>query len=188
MVWNSKGTEGEFLLWHNRISLCSARVQVQSLAWQSGLKDTALLRLWLRSQLQLRSDSWPGNSICFRMAKKRYKRYKRYKKMSKSLVAPWTQTPSPRQALSCLSKTAQTTYTFSPALSPFLLLLFKTKSCFPSCFFSFQIHPGNNSRSHWSHHSTDYIKTPRNKLKVLIWQGKFFKVFIFIFLGQSFFF
>jgi len=37
--------------------LCRAKTQVQSLAWNSALKDLALLQLWLRS------DPWPGNSI-----------------------------------------------------------------------------------------------------------------------------
>ena len=33
------------------------------------VKDPALLQLWLRSQLQLRSDPWPGSSICQGAAK-----------------------------------------------------------------------------------------------------------------------
>ena len=33
-------------------------------------KDPALLQLWLRSQLLLGSDPWPGNSICLEAAKK----------------------------------------------------------------------------------------------------------------------
>ena len=36
--------------------LCSTRMQVQSLARHSGLKDPVH-----RLQLQLRSDPWPGN-------------------------------------------------------------------------------------------------------------------------------
>ena len=50
--------------------LCSARKQVWSPVWHSGLKDLALPQLWYRSQLQLRSDPWPRNSICHRVAKK----------------------------------------------------------------------------------------------------------------------
>ena len=34
------------------------------------VKDLALPQLWLRSQLQLRSDPWPGNSICHGAARK----------------------------------------------------------------------------------------------------------------------
>ena len=34
-------------------------------------KDLALPRLWLRSQLPLGSDPWPGNSICRRVATKK---------------------------------------------------------------------------------------------------------------------
>ena len=45
--------------WH----LCSTRMQVQSLAWHSGLKDPALSQLQYRWQLKLRSDPWPGNSM-----------------------------------------------------------------------------------------------------------------------------
>ena len=38
---------------------------VQFLAQHSGLsKDQALLQLWLRLRLQLRSDPWSGNSTC----------------------------------------------------------------------------------------------------------------------------
>ena len=35
------------------------------------VEDMALLQLWLGSQLQLRSDPWPGNSVCRRAAKKK---------------------------------------------------------------------------------------------------------------------
>ena len=35
------------------------------------VKDLALLQLWCRSQLQLRSDPWPRNSMCHGAAKKR---------------------------------------------------------------------------------------------------------------------
>ena len=47
--------------------LGSAGMQVQSLA---------LPQLWHRSQLRLRSDHWPGNSICHGAAKKGKKKKK----------------------------------------------------------------------------------------------------------------
>ena len=50
--------------------LCNTRMQVQSLAWHSGLKDPAFQQLWHRSQLWLGSDPWPGNCICRGVAKK----------------------------------------------------------------------------------------------------------------------
>ena len=46
----------------------------------SGLKDSALSQLERRSQLWLRSDPWPGNSICLRAAKNRKKKEKKKKK------------------------------------------------------------------------------------------------------------
>ena len=61
--------------------LCSSRTQVQSLAQHHGLKDPALLQLWPRSQLWLRSDPWPGNSICHGVVIKE-KKNKRYQKVS----------------------------------------------------------------------------------------------------------
>ena len=54
--------------------LCSARTQIQPPPWHSGLKDPVLLQPWHRSQLQLRSDPWPRNSICHREAKKEKKK------------------------------------------------------------------------------------------------------------------
>ena len=39
----------------------TAQGQVQSLAWHSGLKDPAWQKLWYRSQLQLRFNTWPRN-------------------------------------------------------------------------------------------------------------------------------
>ena len=39
------------------------------------VKNPALLQLWLRAWLWLRSDPWPRNSICCRPAKKEKKRY-----------------------------------------------------------------------------------------------------------------
>ena len=38
------------------------------------VKDLALLHLWFGSQLWLRSDPWPGNSICLGAAKKGIKK------------------------------------------------------------------------------------------------------------------
>ena len=55
--------------------LGNARMQVQSPAWHSGLKDPVLPQLWLKSQLWLRSDPWPRSSICHESAKKK-ERYK----------------------------------------------------------------------------------------------------------------
>ena len=49
--------------------LCSARMQVRSPAWHSGLKDPVLPPLQPRLQLWLRSDPWPGNFICHGEAK-----------------------------------------------------------------------------------------------------------------------
>ena len=53
--------------------LGSAVMQVRSPALQC-VKDPALMHLWLRLQLQLRSDAWPGNSVCCRAAKKERKK------------------------------------------------------------------------------------------------------------------
>ena len=43
------------------------------------VKDLALPQLLFRLQLQLKSDSWPGNSICGRAAKKKKKKEKKRK-------------------------------------------------------------------------------------------------------------
>ena len=60
-------------------SHCGTRGSVVSLEhWEvgavaglhSGLQDLALPQLWRRSQLWLRSDPWPGNPICRKVAKK----------------------------------------------------------------------------------------------------------------------
>ena len=53
----------------DRQYLCSAKMQVQSQAQHSMLKDPTLLQLQCRWQLQLRPDTWPGNSTCHREAK-----------------------------------------------------------------------------------------------------------------------
>ena len=39
----------------------TAEVQVQALAWHSGLKDLVLPQLWHASQLWLGFDSWTDN-------------------------------------------------------------------------------------------------------------------------------
>ena len=57
------------VLWGSEASL-QLRMQVQSLAWHSGLKDLVLLQLWLRSELWLSSNAWPRISICHGAAKK----------------------------------------------------------------------------------------------------------------------
>ena len=51
--------------------ISSTRLQVWFLATHSGLKYLMLLHLQHRSQLQLISDSWLGNSICCGAAKKK---------------------------------------------------------------------------------------------------------------------
>ena len=51
-------------------------MQVQPLAQHSGLKDPALPQVQQRLQLCLKSDPWPGNSICIRAAKKGEKKRK----------------------------------------------------------------------------------------------------------------
>ena len=54
----------------NQQHLCSARMQVQSPAQNSGLKDLVLLQLQYRLQLWFGSDTRPRNSICCGVAKK----------------------------------------------------------------------------------------------------------------------
>ena len=64
--------------WH----LWSTGIQVPSPGLAQWAKDLALpeLRLQLRSQLQLGSDPWPGNSICHGAAKKEKKKKEYYSK------------------------------------------------------------------------------------------------------------
>ena len=60
----------EYTLWCNGISsIGRARLQVQSPAQHSGLRIWHFCPLWLRLQLRLGTDLWPGNSICHRAAK-----------------------------------------------------------------------------------------------------------------------
>ena len=56
----------EFPLWCNGIGGVSAGIPQP----QGGLKDLALPQLVCRSQEQLGSDPWPGNSTCHRATKK----------------------------------------------------------------------------------------------------------------------
>ena len=69
----------EFLLWCNRIHGVSAApgCRFDPLAWHSGVKDPAVRQLQCRLQMWLRSDPWPRNSICYRVAKKKKKERKR---------------------------------------------------------------------------------------------------------------
>ena len=64
--------------WHNGVPtvvhwdcpcICSTRTQFP--CPESGLKDLAFPQLWYQLQLWLRSDPWPGNSMCHRATKKR---------------------------------------------------------------------------------------------------------------------
>ena len=57
-------------------SLYSARTQVPSQAWHSGLKELALPQPRHRLQLRLGSDPWPGKSIHCEAAKKGGKKEK----------------------------------------------------------------------------------------------------------------
>lgn len=69
----------------DRPCLCSARTWGRSPAQHRGLKDPASQQLWLRSQLQLRSHPWPGNSIYFGAAKKGGKKKRWGTRRSKEL-------------------------------------------------------------------------------------------------------
>ena len=53
-----------------------------------GVKDLVLPYLWRRSQLQLRSDPWPGNSICHGAAKKENKQTKKPRKVGGPASSP----------------------------------------------------------------------------------------------------
>ena len=61
----------EFLLWHNRnggsLGVLGDRFHPKPAQW---VKDPVSPQLWLRSQLRLGSDPWPGNSVCCEGAKK----------------------------------------------------------------------------------------------------------------------
>ena len=50
--------------------LCSARMQVWSPAWHNGLRVPVLPQMQRGSQVWLRSDLWPRNSICCRAERK----------------------------------------------------------------------------------------------------------------------
>ena len=60
--------------------LCSTRMQVESPVPHSGSKDPALLQLCCQSQLWFGSDSWPRNSIHYRVAKREKKKKKEKEK------------------------------------------------------------------------------------------------------------
>ena len=60
-------TKKEFLLWHDGISGVSGALGRR---FNPQPKDLVLPQLWHQSHLQLRSDPWPGDSICCRVAKK----------------------------------------------------------------------------------------------------------------------
>ena len=64
--------------------LCSTRMQVRSLVWNSGLKDLVLPQRWFRS------DPWRGNSICCGAVKKE-KKIRNINSLweGSSLVAQW---------------------------------------------------------------------------------------------------
>ena len=59
--------------------LCSAGKQAWSPVWHSGFKYPALPQLQCGSRLWLRTDLWPGNSICHGTAKKNKRNKKELK-------------------------------------------------------------------------------------------------------------
>ena len=60
----------EFPLWLNGVNSVLEALEADSIPGPAQwVKDPALPQLWLRLQLWLRSDPWPGNSICLRAAK-----------------------------------------------------------------------------------------------------------------------
>ena len=71
----------EFPLWHNWISrvlgTLGHRFNPSTVLW---VKDSALLQLWLRTQLRLRLDPWSRNSICHRVAKRTEKKKEKKKR------------------------------------------------------------------------------------------------------------
>ena len=70
--------------------LCSTRMQVPSPAQHSGLKDLALLQLWRRSQLQLRSDPYsPGTPYAVGQSKKEKRRKKKVGSMREQQSETW---------------------------------------------------------------------------------------------------
>ena len=69
------GRSVEFPLWHSKIGGILGALGCQlHLSLAQWVKDPVLPQLHLRSQLQLGSDPWPGNSICHRAAKKKKKK------------------------------------------------------------------------------------------------------------------
>ena len=64
----------EFLLWCNGIGSFLGALGCRS--WHAGLRIQHSY-LWLRSQLQLKSDPWPGTSMCHKAANKEKKKKKK---------------------------------------------------------------------------------------------------------------
>ena len=54
------------------VAQVATEVQVQSLAWCSGLKELALLQLWCNLQLWLGFDPWPHTAGVAKKEKKFY--------------------------------------------------------------------------------------------------------------------
>ena len=63
----------DFLLWHKGIGSTMGALGSRF----DPLPGTVLLQLQLKSQLQLRSDPWPRNSICHRVDKNKNKNNQR---------------------------------------------------------------------------------------------------------------
>ena len=70
-----------------------------------GVKDMALLQLQHRLQLQLRSDPWPGKSICHGVAKKEKEKRQQIvflfsvdRERDKLRRRKWSLVPSPEEA------------------------------------------------------------------------------------------
>ena len=71
MSLKEEGRRVATMVKQDRWRLCSARMQVQSLAQGGGLKDLVWPQLWLGS------DHRPGNAICRRVAKKKKEKGKK---------------------------------------------------------------------------------------------------------------
>ena len=85
---------GTFLLWHARTGSVSGalgrRFEPHPAQW---VKGACVPQLWRRSQQQRRSDPWPRNSICYRVAKKEKKKKSGQKHISISILKS-TQCPN----------------------------------------------------------------------------------------------
>ena len=116
----------EFLLWCNRIRGVSAApgCRFDPLAWHSGVKDPAVRQLQCRLQMWLRSDPWPRNSICYRVAKKKKRKEKTtansFSPPTHNQERPWedtvrrqlcaTQGGNPHQPLTLLASPSYTSH------------------------------------------------------------------------------